>query len=141
MAVAALITFLAQMNYKVSHPTKVVECEIDLPTSKSISNRLLIIQSLCEEDFQIKNLSNSDDTIMLKKTLTSDTKTIDVGAAGTSLRFLTAYLATKEGREFILTGTARMKERPIKKLVEALQNLGAEIESVSYTHLTLPTKA
>ena len=118
------------MNYKVSHPTKVVECEIDLPTSKSISNRLLIIQSLCEEDFQIKNLSNSDDTIMLKKALTSDTKTIDVGAAGTSLRFLTAYLATKEGREFILTGTARMKERPIKKLVEALQNLGAEIEYV-----------
>ena len=65
MVIAALITFLAQMNYKVSHPTKVVECEIDLPTSKSISNRLLIIQSLCEEDFQIKNLSNSDDTIML----------------------------------------------------------------------------
>ena len=130
MAIATLTTFLAQMNYKVSHPTKVVDCEIDLPTSKSISNRLLIIQSLCEEDFQIKNLSNSDDTIMLKKALTSDTKTIDVGAAGTSLRFLTAYLATKEGGEFILTGTARMKERPIKKLVEALQNLGAEIEYV-----------
>ena len=50
------------MNYKISHPTKVVECEVDLPTSKSISNRLLIIRALCEESFKIENLSESDDT-------------------------------------------------------------------------------
>ena len=118
------------MNYKVSHPSKVVNCTIDLPASKSISNRLLIIQSLCEEDFQIKNLSNSDDTIALKKALTSDAETIDVGAGGASFRFLTSFLATQEGREFIITGTDRMKERPIKELVEALQNIGAEIEYV-----------
>jgi len=118
------------MNYKVSHHSKVVNCTIDLPASKSISNRLLIIQSLCTEDFQIKNLSNSDDTLALKKALTSDAKTIDVGAGGASFRFLTSFLATQEGREFIITGTARMKERPIKALVEALQNIGAEIEYV-----------
>ena len=63
------------MNYKVSHPTKVVECEIDLPTSKSISNRLLIIQSLCENDFQIDNLSNSDDTINLQLALKNNLET------------------------------------------------------------------
>jgi len=118
------------MNYKISHHSKVVNCTIDLPASKSISNRLLIIQSLCEEDFKIKNLSNSDDTLALKKALTSDAKTIDVGAGGASFRFLTSFLATQEGREFIITGTARMKERPIKALVEALQNIGAEIEYV-----------
>jgi len=118
------------MNYKVSHHSKVVNCIIDLPASKSISNRLLIIQSLCTEDFQIKNLSNSDDTIALKKALTSDAKTIDVGAGGASFRFLTSFLTTQEGREFIITGTDRMKERPIKALVEALQNIGAKIEYV-----------
>jgi len=116
------------MNYKVSHPTKMVKCEINLPSSKSISNRLLIIKALCEEDFEIKNLSDSDDTIALQKALVNDTKTMDVGAAGTTFRFLTAYLSTQVGRKFILTGTDRMKERPIKELVGALQSLGAEIE-------------
>jgi len=67
------------MNYKVFHPTKVVECEIDLPSSKSISNRLLIIKALCKEDFEIKNLSDSDDTISLQKALVNNTETIDVG--------------------------------------------------------------
>ena len=57
------------MNYNISHPTKVVNCEIDLPSSKSISNRLLIIQALSENEFQINNLSNSDDTIYLKQAL------------------------------------------------------------------------
>ncbi|HIL66961.1 MAG TPA: 3-phosphoshikimate 1-carboxyvinyltransferase, partial [Flavobacteriales bacterium] len=75
------------MNYKVSHPTKIVNCEIDLPSSKSISNRLLIIQALCKQDFEIKNLSNSDDTNSLKNALSDTKNTIDVGAAGTSFRF------------------------------------------------------
>ena len=97
------------MNYKVSHPTKMVKCEINLPSSKSISNRLLIIKALCKEDFEIKNLSDSDDTIALQKALVNDTKTMDVGAAGTTFRFLTAYLSTQVGRKFILTGTDRMK--------------------------------
>ena len=120
--------YFLQMNYKVSHPTKVVECEIDLPSSKSISNRLLIIKALCKEDFEIKNLSDSDDTISLQKVLVNTTEIIDVGAAGTTFRFLTAYLSIREGKECILTGTDRMKERPIIELVGALQSLGAEIK-------------
>jgi 3-phosphoshikimate 1-carboxyvinyltransferase len=116
------------MNYKISHPTKVVECEIDLPASKSISNRLLIIQSLCKQEFVITNLSNSEDTKALQKALTDNVTTIDVGAAGTSFRFLTAYLSTLVGNRFILTGSNRMKERPIKELVDALLELGIEIK-------------
>ena len=103
------------MNYKVSHPTKIVDCEIDLPSSKSISNRLLIIQALCKQDFEIKSLSNSDDTNSLKNALNATENTIDVGAAGTSFRFLTSYLAAQKGKECIMTGTDRMKDRTIKE--------------------------
>ena len=116
------------MNYKIHHPTKVVECEIDLPASKSISNRLLIIQALCKQEFEITNLSNSNDTKSLQKALKATATTIDVGAAGTSFRFLTAYLSTLVGNRFILTGSDRMKERPIKELVDALLELGVEIK-------------
>jgi 3-phosphoshikimate 1-carboxyvinyltransferase len=118
------------MNYKISHPTKVVNCKIDLPSSKSISNRLLIIRSLCKESFGIKNLSNSDDTRSLDLALNSKSNLIDVGAAGTTFRFLTSYLSTLVGEEFILTGTDRMKERPIKELVDSLKELDAEIEYI-----------
>jgi len=116
------------MNYKISHPTKVVNCEIDLPSSKSISNRLLIIQALCKEKFLIKNLSDSDDTKSLKKALYSEENIIDIGHAGTSFRFLTSYLSIQNGQEFILTGSDRMKKRPIKELVSVLQKMGAKIE-------------
>ena len=116
------------MNYKVSNPTKVVECEIDLPSSKSISNRLLIIKALCEEDFTITNLSDSDDTKSLQKALNSADKIIDVGAAGTSFRFLTSYLSTLVGKEFNLTGSDRMKVRPIQQLVDVLSKMGSQIE-------------
>jgi len=116
------------MNYKIFHPTKVVECEIDLPASKSISNRLLIIQALCKQEFVVTNLSNSNDTKALHKALKATETTIDVGAAGTSFRFLTAYLSTLAGNRFILTGSNRMKERPIKELVDALLELGVEIK-------------
>ena len=68
------------MNYKVYHPTKEVNCEIDLPSSKSISNRLLIIQHLCDTSFQIYNLSNSEDTISLQNALNSTNKTRNIGA-------------------------------------------------------------
>jgi len=116
------------MNYKIYHPTKTVECEIDLPASKSISNRLLIIQALCKQEFEITNLSNSEDTKALQKALKATATTIDIGAAGTSFRFLTAYLSTLTGNKFILTGSNRMKERPIKELVDALLELGVEIK-------------
>ena len=116
------------MNYKISHPTKVVNCEIDLPSSKSISNRLLIIKALCKEKFLIKNLSESDDTILLKNALNSKEKTINVSHAGTSFRFLTSFLSIQKGKKFILNGSDRMKERPIKELVNSLQELGVKIK-------------
>ena len=116
------------MNYKISHPTKVVNCEIDLPSSKSISNRLLIIKALCKEKFLIKNLSESDDTILLKNALNSKEKTINVSHAGTSFRFLTSFLSIQKGKKFILNGSDRMKERPIKELVNSLEGLGVKIE-------------
>ena len=116
------------MNYKISHPTKVVNCEINLPSSKSISNRLLIIKAFCKVKFLIKNLSESDDTILLKNALNSKEKTINVSHAGTSFRFLTSFLSIQKGKEFILNGSDRMKERPIKELVNSLQELGVKIE-------------
>ena len=120
------------MNCKVSHPKKIVECEINLPSSKSISNRLLIIQSLCNQDFYIENLSDSDDTIHLEKALAVKENIIDVGNAGTSFRFLTSYLSIQSGKEFILTGSDRIKERPIKELVAALRKIGAKIEYLEH---------
>tara|TARA_B110000444_G_C18826146_1_gene590443 strand:+ start:318 stop:1490 length:1173 start_codon:yes stop_codon:yes gene_type:complete len=116
------------MNYKVSHPTKIVECEIDLPASKSISSRLLIIQALSKEKFKIKNLSDSDDTTSLKKALDSKENIIDIGHAGTSFRFLTSYLSIQNGKRIILTGSERIKERPIKELVTVLQKIGGKID-------------
>ena len=118
------------MSYKISHPTKAVNCEIDLPSSKSISNRLLIIQALCKEEFELQNISDSDDTKCLQRALLSKENTIDVGHAGTSFRFLTSYLSIQNGDEFILTGSDRMKERPIKELVDSLKELDAEIEYI-----------
>lgn len=101
---------------------------IDLPASKSISNRVLIIRALSGCDFQINNLSNCDDTNVMLAGLKNMPETIDVGAAGTSMRFLTAYLAQLDGQEHVITGSARMKQRPIKVLVNALRSLGADIE-------------
>tara|TARA_B110000003_G_C16619798_1_gene522695 strand:- start:847 stop:2019 length:1173 start_codon:yes stop_codon:yes gene_type:complete len=118
------------MNYKVSHSTKVVNCEISLPSSKSISNRLLIIRALCKDNIEIKNLSNSDDTQVLAKALISNEKIINIKYAGTSFRFLTSFLALQENKEFILTGSKRIKERPIKELVTLLQKIGAKIEYI-----------
>jgi len=114
------------MDYSISHPSKHIQAEINLPPSKSISNRALIIQALCQEKVNLFNLSESSDTTSLIKGLENTSKIIDIGDAGTSMRFLTAYLSQKNG-EFILTGSERMKERPIKELVNALNTLGAEI--------------
>jgi len=124
------------MNYRVSHPTKKLTGEITLTASKSESNRALIIQALCSEKFEIKNLAAAEDTRVLNEILeavksnaSTEVQTYDVGAAGTTMRFLTALLATKKGT-YILTGSERMKNRPIKILVDALRHLGADIEYV-----------
>ena len=115
------------MNYRVSGKLSNIEGMITVPASKSISNRLLIIQALCNNKFNISNLSTSEDTRVLVNALQSPNKIADIGHAGTSMRFLTAFYASNEG-EKILTGSDRMKERPIGNLVNALKKLGAEIE-------------
>ena len=102
---------------------------IDVPASKSLSNRYLILQALCRNRFDILNLSPANDTVLLHKLLSSfRTVTIlDVEDAGTAARFLTAFLSVQQGGEWILRGTNRMHERPIEPLVNALRQLGADI--------------
>ena len=111
-----------------------LESSIAISGSKSETNRLLLLQSLYPE-LKIENASNSDDSeVMLKALLSSKkechTELVDVHHAGTAMRFLTAFFAIQEGQEVILTGSSRMKERPIQILVEALRQLGAEIDYV-----------
>jgi len=97
--------------------------------SKSESNRLLILQALYPS-IKISNLSNSDDTNLMLNALNSSENKINIGHAGTTMRFLTSYFAVKPNSEIILTGSARMQERPIKILVDALRSLGAKIEYI-----------
>ena len=117
------------MRYRLSAPSA-IKATIQLPASKSISNRALIINALAESNCTPNNLSDCDDTRVMIKALTQDEETIDIMAAGTAMRFLTAYLSVTPG-ERIITGTARMQQRPIQILVNALRELGAEI---SYTN-------
>lgn len=103
------------------------EQTILLPASKSISNRALILNALSKSPGQIYNLAECDDTDVLSAALTSKDETnFNIGAAGTAMRFLTAYLAGKPG-DWTITGSERMKQRPIGILVDALNNIGAEI--------------
>jgi 3-phosphoshikimate 1-carboxyvinyltransferase len=111
----------------IEKPDKYLSGDITLPSSKSISNRLLIIRALSPQPFLINNLSDSDDTRVLENALKSDKNVIDIGHAGTSMRFLTGYYAITPG-ERILTGSERMKKRPVGDLVDALRILGAEIQ-------------
>ena len=100
---------------------------INISGSKSISNRLLILNHLFA-NFAIHNLSNSQDTQLLEKALENQGDLIDIHHAGTAMRFLTSLLAISDGKTTVLTGSDRMKQRPIKDLVSALQSLGAEIQ-------------
>ncbi|MFI5171247.1 MAG: 3-phosphoshikimate 1-carboxyvinyltransferase [Chitinophagales bacterium] len=114
------------MELKLKAPGK-ISGDIILEGSKSISNRLLIMRALSEGSFDIENLSPSDDTKTLMRLLNKEDLLFDVGAAGTTMRFLTAYFSIIPG-ERILTGSERMKKRPVKILVDALRELGADIE-------------
>ena len=118
------------INYKLSFIESPSEIEINLNSSKSESNRLLIIKSLSDNKIELENLSHANDTVLLKNLIRSNSQNIwDAEDAGTTMRFLTSFLAiTKQG--VLLTGTERMKKRPIKILVDALNKIGAEI---SYT--------
>lgn len=112
-------------TYKVTAP-KVLDGDIELPSSKSISNRALIVHALSGGNILPGNLSDCDDTRAVISALNDMPHTIDVGAAGTAMRFLTAYLSLTDG-DHIITGTERMLHRPIGVLVDALRMLGADI--------------
>ena len=113
------------MQY-IIHAPQHINATIQLPPSKSISNRALIIHALSQGQILPDNLSDCDDTIVMLKTLAQMPEVIDIKAAGTAMRFMTAFLSVTRG-EHVLTGTERMKLRPIGVLVEALRYLGAEI--------------
>lgn len=118
---------LLLQSSSIQHPSS-----IKITGSKSETNRLLLLQALYS-NLNIENTSNSDDSEVMLKALTNThhpspiTQIIDVHHAGTAMRFLAAYFSIQEGNEVVLTGSSRMKERPIKILVEALNQLGAEI--------------
>ena len=105
---------------------KKINEEITISGSKSESNRLLILQNIFSE-ISIKNLSDSDDSVHLQHALSTNEEIVNIGHAGTAMRFLTSYFAVKKGREVVLTGSERMQNRPIEILVNALRDLGAEI--------------
>src|SRR5690606_13976472 len=103
-----------------------IQADIKITGSKSESNRLLLLQALFP-GIKIENLSNSDDAEAMQKGLQITRGTVDIHHAGTAMRFLTAYFASQENKVVTLTGSQRMTERPIKVLVEALRELGADI--------------
>lgn len=118
------------MNAAIHKPLSLVSGSICLPGSKSISNRVLLIKALSGLAFEIENLSGSDDTRHLQKALDTVSQTnstaIDIGHAGTDMRFLTSFLASHTG-SYELTGSERMQQRPIGELVDVLKDLGADI--------------
>ncbi|NDV55737.1 3-phosphoshikimate 1-carboxyvinyltransferase [Parabacteroides sp. 52] len=115
------------MSYTVKAPECPIRVSIQLPASKSISNRVLILSALSYSSYEIQNLADCDDTQVMVEALSSNERDFDVKAAGTSMRFLTAFLSKVVG-EWTITGTERMKNRPIRILVDALNALGARVE-------------
>jgi 3-phosphoshikimate 1-carboxyvinyltransferase len=115
------------MDTKIIFPEIFTESKIDLPTSKSVSNRLLLIHELGKFEFEGMNWSQADDTQILKNLLENKYEVEDCNAGGTTFRFLLA-LRCLQGKATILTGSTRLKDRPIQPLVEALNKLGAKIE-------------
>jgi len=130
-------------KYHVHLPQQHITGTIQLDGSKSISNRVLIIRALSQQSFPIHQLSSSDDTKAMQAALTTTQSEVNVGAAGTTMRFLTAYYACQPNHTVVLTGSARMKQRPIGVLVNALQQLGADIsylETTAYPPLLIKGK-
>ena len=109
--------------------TQLEDAHIVIPGSKSESNRLLILSSLFKK-LSLENISNSDDTNYLLKALSSKSSTIDIGHAGTAMRFLTSYFSLTTKKEIELRGSQRMHDRPIKILVDSLREIGASIHYI-----------
>ncbi|MFV0152598.1 3-phosphoshikimate 1-carboxyvinyltransferase [Empedobacter falsenii] len=117
--------------------------QLSITGSKSESNRLLLLNQLFENVLTLENISNSEDSQLMQKALANKTDLIDIHHAGTAMRFLTAYFSIQDGRKVTLTGSDRMKQRPIKILVDALNELGAEIsyqENEGYPPLSIVGK-
>jgi len=118
------------MNLFLDYSDKQIgNANIKISGSKSESNRLLILQQWYQ-NLKLENLSDSDDTNHLSEALSSNNEIVNIGHAGTAMRFLTAYFSAQEGRETVLTGSKRMQNRPIKILVDAMRSMGANIEYV-----------
>ena len=119
---------LLTMKLQLTAPAS-VNARIKLPSSKSISNRALLISALCDDEPQVLNPALCDDTTAMIDALShQENDLINVGPAGTAMRFLTVYFATREGVTVTLDGDARMRQRPIGPLVNALRSLGAHID-------------
>lgn len=116
------------MQIVITAPNK-LRGTVVLPSSKSISNRALVINALAGNDSLPDNVSDCDDTKVMIKWLSEKPSIVDIGPAGTAMRFSTALLAVSEG-EHVITGSERMKNRPIAILVDALRTLGADVEYV-----------
>ncbi|WP_277464411.1 3-phosphoshikimate 1-carboxyvinyltransferase [Parabacteroides sp. PF5-6] len=115
------------MNYRILAPEGPVRASVRLPASKSISNRVLILNALSYSAYGVQNLAECDDTEVMVRALQSNDTHFDIKAAGTAMRFLTAFLSKIVG-QWTITGTERMRNRPIKILVDALNSLGARVE-------------
>ena len=116
------------MIYKISLRNKTVNCEVELPMSKSISNRLIILYNLYKHKYIIDQIADSNDSIRLNNLIKSQEKKLDVEDSGASLRFLISYFSIQVGRTVIIDGNERIRKRPILELVNALLDIGADIK-------------
>lgn len=118
------------MKLTIFPPESMIEANVSLPASKSVAARALIMNALTPGAPDIINLPDCDDTAAIIAALSSpSSRTVNVGPAGTAMRFLSSYYALKPGADIIIDGSERMRERPMAPLIEALRNLGADIES------------
>lgn len=128
---------------EISALQSAIHNKLAITGSKSESNRLLLLNKLFDNALTLENVSNSEDSQLMQKALANTTELVDIHHAGTAMRFLTAYFSVQENRTVTLTGSARMKQRPIKVLVDALNELGAEIsyqENEGYPPLAIKGK-
>ncbi len=115
--------------YKISKEFQDIQGSVSISGSKSESNRLILLRAYtCY--FKIVNLSDSDDTRLMLSAIESDKKEINIGHAGTAMRFLTSYYSSISENSKVLTGSNRMRQRPISILVDALKDLGCDIEYI-----------
>lgn len=128
---------------EVSKPNSIIRSHLQITGSKSESNRLLLLNQLFHQALTLENVSNAEDSQLMQQALANTSAIVDIHHAGTAMRFLTAYFSTQEGRTVTLTGSDRMKQRPIGVLVEALNQLGADIrylENEGYPPLQITGK-